>query len=320
MPPRTPPTTARSSTVRAGMLVALASAATFGSSGAAAKSLIQAGWSAGGAVLVRLAGAALVLSIAATLVHGRRWPLHAGSVRTLVIYGTVAMAGTQLAYFNAVARLDVGVALLLEFLAPVLLLAWSSLRTRSLPARTTLAGAALSLVGLTLVLDVGGATSLDPIGVGWGLVAAACLSGFFVLSKRAADELPVLVLAAGGTAVGAALLLVTGIVGIVPLRFAVLDTELAGRSVAWFVPVLWLILVATVVAYLTGIAAIARLGTRVASFVGLTEVLFAVLIAWLVLAELPGPGQLVGGACIVAGIMVIEHRERDRREVPHVAT
>jgi drug/metabolite transporter (DMT)-like permease len=303
---------ARPAAVRGGLLFALVSAATFGSSGATAKGLIVTGWSAGGAVLVRLSGAAIILGITATIVHRGRWPMRAGSMRTLFIYGLVAMAGTQLAYFNAVARLDVGVALLLEFLAPVLLLTWSSLRARSLPARMTLAGAALSLVGLALVLDIGGTGSLDPIGVMWGLVAAGCLSGFFVLSKRGADELPVLVMAAGGTAVGALVLLLSGLVGVVPLAFSMLDTELAGRSVPWFVPVLWLIVVATVVAYLTGIAAITRLGTRVSSFVGLAEVLFAVLIAWLLLAELPGPGQLVGGACIVAGIMVIEQRERGR--------
>ncbi len=306
----------RPAALRGGLLLALVSAATFGSSGATAKGLIVTGWSAGGAVLVRLSGAAIVLGIAATIVHRGRWPVRAGSMRTLLIYGIVAMAGTQLAYFNAVARLDVGVALLLEFLAPVLLLAWSSLRARSLPAGATLAGAALSLVGLALVLDVGGTSSLDPIGVAWGLVAAACLSGFFVLSKRGTDELPVLVMAAGGTAVGAVVLGIGGLLGIVPLAFSTLDTELAGRSVPWFVPVLWLILVATVVAYLTGIAAIARLGTRVSSFVGLAEVLFAVLIAWLLLAELPGPGQSIGGACIVAGIMIIEQQERGR-EVDH---
>jgi drug/metabolite transporter (DMT)-like permease len=303
---------ARPAALRGGLLFALVSAATFGSSGATAKGLIVTGWSAGGAVLVRLTGAAIVLVITAAIVHRGRSPLRAGSMRTLVIYGVVAMAGTQLAYFNAVARLDVGVALLLEFLAPVLLLTWSSLRARSLPARATLAGATLSLIGLALVLDVGGATALDPIGVAWGLVAAACLSGFFVLSERGADELPVLVMAAGGTAVGALVVLLSGLVGVVPLTFSTADTELAGLSVPWFVPVLWLILVATVAAYLTGIAAITRLGTRVSSFVGLAEVLFAVLIAWLLLAELPGPGQLVGGACFVAGIMVIEHKERGR--------
>jgi drug/metabolite transporter (DMT)-like permease len=309
----------RPGSLRIGLLFALVSAATFGSSGATAKGLIVAGWSPGGAVLVRLSGAALVLTVAATIVHRGRWPLGPGSMRTLAMYGVVAIAGTQLAYFNAVARLEVGVALLLEFLAPVLLLAWSSLRSRSLPARATLAGAALSLVGLALVLDVAGTSDLDPIGIAWGLVAAACLSAFFVLSKRGADELPVLVMAAGGTAVGAAVLLVSGFIGVVPLTFSTLDAELSGRSVAWFLPVLWLVLVATVVAYLTGISAVARLGTRVSSFVGLTEVLFAVLVAWLLLAELPGPSQLVGGVCIIVGIVVIEHRERSKEVDPVIS-
>jgi drug/metabolite transporter (DMT)-like permease len=295
---------------RTGLLFALASAATFGSSGVTAKGLIVTGWSPGGAVLVRLSGAALVLTLAATIVYRGRWPLVPGSMRTLVMYGFVAMAGTQLAYFNAVARLDVGVALLIQFHAPVLLLAWSSLRRRRLPAAATLAGATLSLVGLALVLDVTGTTTLDPVGVAWGLVAAGCLSAFFVLSKRGADELPVLIIAAGGTAVGAVVLLVSGLVGLVPLAFSSSDAELAGLSLPWSVLVLWLVLVATVTAYLTGIAAVARLGTRVSSFVGLSKVLFAVLLAWLLLAEVPRPGQLVGGICIIVGIIVIEQRER----------
>jgi drug/metabolite transporter (DMT)-like permease len=51
------------------------------------------------------------------------------------------------------------------------------------------------------------------------------------------------------------------------------------------------------------------LGAKVASFVALTEVLFAVLFAWLVLAELPMPVQLVGGALIVAGVIAVRTDE-----------
>jgi drug/metabolite transporter (DMT)-like permease len=54
-----------------------------------------------------------------------------------------------------------------------------------------------------------------------------------------------------------------------------------------------------------GIGAARRLGAKVASFVGLTEVLFAVLFAWLVLAELPSPVQLLGGLFIVAGVAMV---------------
>lgn len=301
-----------SAPMRSGLALALLSAASFGSSGVGAKALITSGWTAGGAVLVRLGGAAIVLVIATTVIHRGRWPLRPGSVRVLLVYGVVAMAGTQFAFFNAVRTLDVGVALLLEFLAPVLLLFWTALRTRALPAVPTLAGAGVAIAGLVLVIDPRGAGPLDPVGVLWALAAAAGLSAFFVLSSRDRSGLPALVMAAGGTSVGAVAIGAAGLVGLIDVTMGTAPTLLAGREVAWWIPSLWLVMVATVVAYLSGIGAITRLGTRVASFVGLTEVLFAVLIAWLVLAELPGRLQAIGGTLIVIGIIIV--RQRDRTE------
>jgi drug/metabolite transporter (DMT)-like permease len=302
-----------------GVAIALASAAAFGSSGVGAKALIEAGWSPGGAVLARLGGGALVLLAVGTVVYRGRWPLGPGALGTLVRYGVVAMAGTQFAYFNAVRTLDVGVALLIEFLAPVILLGWTAVRTRTLPPAVTLVGAAVALTGLVLVIDPRGTGPLDPVGVGWALLAALGLSGFFALSARDRSGLPALVMAAGGTTVGALLIALAGAVGLVPVRATTAPTVLAGATVAWWVPTLWLVLIATVTAYLTGIAAITRLGTRVASFVGLTEVLAAVLIAWLVLAELPGATQLAGGALILTGIVLVQRGDRPVRTAAVVA-
>jgi drug/metabolite transporter (DMT)-like permease len=302
-------TTSTGSSVRSGLALALLSAATFGSSGVGAKALIASGWTAGGAVLVRLGGAAIVLVIATTIVHRGRWPLGPGSIRVLLVYGVVAMAGTQFAYFNAVRTLDVGVALLLEFLAPVLILIWSAARTRALPAPPTLLGAAVAIAGLVLVIDPRGAGPLDPVGVLWALAAAGGLSAFFVLSSRDTSGLPALVMAAGGTTVGAVLIGAAGLAGIIPVTMGSAPALLAGREIASWVPALWLVLVATVIAYLSGIGAISRLGTRVASFVGLTEVVFAVLVAWIVLAELPGRMQAIGGMLIVTGIIIVQQRD-----------
>lgn len=290
--------------------MALLSAATFGSAGPMAKSLLEIGWTAGAAVMVRLSGAAVVLCIAAAVTLRGGWRPSASSLRTLVIYGFVAMAGAQLAFFNAVRTLDVGVAILLEFLAPVLLLAWSSVRSRTLPGVPTLFGAALTLVGLAFVLELAGASTVDPVGVAWGLMAAFCLGVFFVLSERQDADLPPLVMAAGGTAVGATVIGVAGLVGLVPISFVAGDAVLAGASVSWVVPAAWLVLVSTVVAYLSGIGAVVRLGTRSASFIALTEVLLAVVAAWVLLAELPGPSQLAGGVCIVVGIVIIRRNDR----------
>ena len=299
-------TVQRPGSLASGLGLALLSATAFGSSGVGAKALIEAGWTPGGAVLARLAGGALILLVVGSVVYRGRWPLGPGSLRVLVIYGAVAMAGTQFFYFNAVRTLDVGVALLIEFLAPVLLLAWTAMRTRTLPARLTLLGAAVALAGLVLVIDPRGAGPLDPAGVAWALGAAVGLSAFFVLSSRDSSGLPALVMAAGGTLVGAVIIGLAGLVGLIPVRMTTERTLLAGAEVAWWVPTLWLVLVATVVAYLTGIGAITRLGSRVASFVGLTEVLAAVLIAWIVLSELPGTPQLIGGVLILGGIILVQ--------------
>jgi drug/metabolite transporter (DMT)-like permease len=90
-----------------------------------------------------------------------------------------------------------------------------------------------------------------------------------------------------------------------PLRATFGEVELAGHRMSWLVPVVGLSLIAAAFSYLTGIAAARILGARLSSFVGLTEVMFAVLIAWLVLGELPTAVQALGGVLIIAGVALV---------------
>lgn len=289
--------------------LALVSAAAFAVSGPFAKSLLDAGWSPSAAVLVRVGGAAAVL-LPLVVRAWRRQRVSAANARIVLVYGLTAVAGTQFAYFSAVQTLTVGVALLLEYLAPVMLVGLAWARTRRAPRPGTLVGTVLSMVGLVLVLDLGGDVTVDPVGVLWGLAAATCLSVYFVLSARVDESLPLVVLAGGGLAVGTVAIGVLGLVGIVPMHASAGQVDLLGATVSWLVPAAVLALVSTVAAYLTGIVATARLGSRVASFVGLTEVLFAVLAAWWLLGELPVPIQLLGGLGIVGGVALV-HRDAD---------
>ncbi|MCQ2000079.1 EamA family transporter [Arthrobacter zhaoxinii] len=289
----------------AGILVALASSAVFGLSGSFAKSLLETGWSSTGAVAVRMLGAALVLAVpAAVALHGR-WSQVRENWRTIVLFGFVGVAGCQFFYFNAVERLSVGVALLLEFLAPVLMVLWIWLATRRRPGVRTILGTVAAVAGLVLVLDLAGSTRIDPVGVLWGLAAAVCLASYFFVTAKQNDSLPPLVLATGGMLVGGATMAALGLTGILPLAFSTADVDLGGWQTAWWVPLTGLVLLSTVLAYVTGIIAARSLGSRVASFVSLTEVLFAVLWAWLLLSELPRPIQLVGGCLIIAGVVLV---------------
>ncbi len=289
----------------AGLGLALVSAAAFGTSGTFAASLLEAGWTPGAAVTVRVVLGALVLAVPALLLlRGRVGELRRGS-RSVTVYGLAAVAGCQLAYFNAVQTLSVAVALLLEYSAVLLVVLWLWLRHAQRPRRLTVAGGAVAVAGLVLVLDVLGDSDLDPVGVLWGLGAALGLAFYFVLSAQSEDALPPLVVAWGGLSVGGAALLGAGAVGVLPMSAPRVDVTLLDTQVSWLVPVLGLSLLAAAVAYVTGILGARLLGAKVASFVGLTEVLFAVAIAFLLLGQALAPLQLLGGLLVLGGIALV---------------
>jgi drug/metabolite transporter (DMT)-like permease len=289
-----------------GLALAVLSAATFGTSGTFASALIGAGWSPGTAVLTRIAVAALILTGPALVRLRGQWAaLRCGAGR-VAAYGLLAVAAPQLCYFNAVARIPVGVALLLEYLGVVLVVGWLWLRHGQRPRRLTIAGGAVAICGLAMVLNLSGPAGIDPVGVIWALLAAVGLATFFVLSAGTEEEpLPPLVMAWAGMCVGAAALAVAAWTGALPMAARLGDVRVLGHQVNWLVPVAGLSLVAAVVSYLAGIGAARRLGAKLASFIGMSEVLFAILFAWLLLGQLPTGVQFLGGAFILAGVAMV---------------
>jgi len=303
---------------RLGLTFAIGSALSFGMSGPLAKALMDAGWSPTGAVTARMIVGALAMAVFATIVRPG-WIREAVTHRKMVIaYGIFPIAGAQLCYYNAVAHLSVGVALLLEYTAPVLVVGWLWATTRRRPTHLTLAGVALAVAGIMLVLNVFPGAHINAAGVVWGLAAAVCAASYFMLSDKVAGagdddaNLNPITLAAGGLIVGAATTGALGVTGIMPLQFTTNDTVVAGLTMSPIVPVVALGVITTAIAYTLGIMGISRLRPRFASLVGLSEVLFAVLAAWLLLDQAITVTQAVGGAVVLAGLSLA--RQGDRSE------
>ena len=304
---------------RLGLLFATGSAFTFGMSGPLAKSLMVAGWSPTAAVAARLAGGALVLVIAATLVKPDWLQEARAHARTVVAYGLIPVAGAQLCYYNAVAHLSIGVALLLEYTSPVLVIAWVWATTRRRPRGLTLAGVALAIVGVTLVLDVVSGARVDAVGVAWGLGAAVCAVCYFMMSDAVTADgsgLHAITLAAGGLVVATVAVAALGMSGVMPMQFTANDAVVAGVALPWMVPVLLLGVISTAIAYTLGISGVARLRPSFASLVGLAEVLFAVLAAWLMLGEKMTGVQVVGGVVVLLGLALARQGDRSAEVAP----
>ncbi len=308
---------------RLGLLFAISSALAFGSSGPFAKALMESGWSPTAAVTARLAGGALMMAAFACAVRPGWIREVLDHTRTVVAYGVIPIAGAQLCYYNAVAHLSVGVALLLEYTAPILVVGWVWATTRHRPSAMTFGGVALAIVGIILVLNVLSGAHINLTGVSWGLAAAVCAACYFLMSNQVStdgDGLNPISLAAGGLIIGTAGVSLLGVTGVMPMTFTTNAVTIAGHTTAWMVPVIALGLIPTALAYTLGIVGIARLKPRFASLVGLSEVLFAVLIAWLMLGEAISVSQAIGGAVVLVGLAVARQGDRGEQADPDAAS
>lgn len=293
-----------------GLALAVVSAVAFGTAGAVARGLLDTGWSPGATVLVRVAvGALVVLPFGLHALRGR-WSLVRRNAGLVVLYGVLAVAVAQFCYFSAVQHMQVAPALLVEYTAPVVVVGWLWLRRGERPSALTLGGAAVAAAGLVLVLDLFSGADVSTTGILWALGAMVGLAGYFIISADEGNGLPPMALAAGGLVVGALILGLLGLVGLLPMRASTADATYAGFSTAWWVPLVVLGLVSAAAAYATGIAASRRLGSRLASFVALLEVLAAVGFSWWLLAELPRAVQLAGGLLILVGVVGVRLGER----------
>jgi drug/metabolite transporter (DMT)-like permease len=307
---------ARGSRLASGLGFAILSATSFGASGALASELLDAGWSAGAIVLVRAGIAALVVLPFGLAALRGRWALLSRNATVIVVYGAFAVAGAQFCYFSAVQHMQVGPALLIEYTAPAAVVVWLWLRHGQRPGAVTLVGAGLAALGLVLVLDLLSGADLSIAGVLWALAAMLGAATYFVISADEDNGLPPMVLAASALVVGTAVLGGLGLVGLLPMRASRDAVTYAGVEVDWWVPLILLGVVTAAVAYTSGIAGIRRLGSRLASFVALLEVVAGVLFAWLLLDELPRAIQLVGGLLILAGVVFVKLGERSTAEMP----
>ncbi len=295
------------STVTSGLVYGILASVCFGTSGALVKPLMEAGWSPAAAVTVRAGVAGLLLVPFAIAALRGRWRVVWRARWRILGMALIGVAGTQLVYFAAIQRIPVSSGLLIEYTAPLLLVAWVAVATRRLPRLVVLIGAALALGGLVLIIGpVGGGDVLGYVFA--GLAAVGCAL-YYVIAARPAEGLPAAAFASISLLLGSLALLVVGVVGLVPFETALTDVAAFGGVAPWWAPLLALA-ITTALGYALSMTASQRLGSRLMSFVGMLEVVFASVFAWVLLGEALGPFQLLGGVLILVGIACVRAEKR----------
>lgn len=304
---------------RAGAWLTVASGLAFASSGSFAKSVLGADWSPGAVLAIRLTAAAAVLLLLAAWRDPAGLRASVRHTRAIIAFGVIAIAGVQATFFLSLEYLQVGVSLMIQFLAPIAVIGWNWLVRGQRPGAATLLGAALAIGGAALVINVFGAGGLSLPGLGWAGLSMVCNAALFLLSERTTAQVRPVVLLGTGLTVAAATSWLLAAVQVLPVHIGAGTVTLADHRIPAFLSLALLVLISTVIAYLCGVAGAARIGSTLMSLILLSEVMFAVALSWLLLGETVTPIQLAGSVVVLGGIMLAQ-RGRGADLDPHGLT
>ncbi|MEU6717738.1 EamA family transporter [Nonomuraea sp. NPDC046802] len=292
----------------AGLALAFVSSWCFAFSGPMAKYLIAAGLAPIEAVWTRMAGAGLLLLAVLAVVRPQALRIPRSRLPFFGLYAIMAVAGVQALYFVAITRLPVGIALLLEFMAPVMVVAWVRIVRKVRLARAAYVGAVVAVVGLAIVVEAWQGLRLDALGLLLGLAAGACCAGYFLMNDSFGDDVDPLGLIAWGLAGAAVVLIPFARPWNIPWdAFTVSATPSAGGLTLPVVAAyLWMVLIATVAAYILGVNAVRRLSAAVGATVASLEVIGGAIVAWALVGETLGLFQILGGLIVLSGALLAQ--------------
>ncbi|WP_433497913.1 EamA family transporter [Sphaerimonospora sp. CA-214678] len=286
--------------------IAVVSAFSFGFSGPMARFLGEAGLSPLEAVWVRMAGAGLVMLLVLAIIRPRALRIPRDRLPFFAAYAVIAIAAVQTLFFFVITRLPVGVALLFEFTSPVLVVVWVRFVRRVRLAPAAYLGALIAVAGLAVVVEVWQGMRLDTIGVLAALASAACCAGYFLMSDGFGDDVDPLGLICWGMIGSAVVLLPVSRPWGIPWSAFTRTAVVGDHALPAIGAAAWMILVATVTAYITGVTAVRRLSAAVGSTVASLEVIAGALIAWVLLGERLGTAQMAGGLVVLCGAMLAQ--------------
>lgn len=297
-----PMPTSTTASVLAGAMLILVAAALWGTSGLSGKALASVADAhplAIGLYRLAIAGPLLVLIVVAGPGPGalriprRHWPAFAVLALSQALY--------QALYFTAVAAIGVSLATLIALCgAPVLITLLATIVLREPLTGTVLAGVAIAVVGVGLLVGpVGGGEAAAPIsliGLASAGGAALCYAAFALQARTIAPHYPVTVLVAVAFSVGAVMLLPIGVAAGLRIEGPPL---LVGGLLAY------LGLGATALAYTLFFAGVRRVTATLSGVLVLVEPLTAAMLAWLVFEEALGPAGLVGAGLLLIAVGVL---------------
>lgn len=275
---------------------------------------------------LRVTGTCVVLLVVAVLFRRDALRPPRGRLGLLVVvHGLVGVAALQWTYFVAIDRLPVGMALLLEYQAPILVALWAKfVQGEEVRGRIWL-GLALAWGGLAAATGIWKGLVLDGVGVAAAIAAAVCFATYFLIGEHGVGLLdPLRVILWSFLVATIGLNLVHPVTGtdwdVVGARASLLG-RLGGHSAPVWLVLGWIVVVGTLLPFGLTLLALRHLSATTVTMVAMLEPIGVSALGWLWFAESLDAVALTGGLAVVAGIVLAQSARGSRVlvEPPHLA-
>ncbi len=286
-------------------MVALA-ATLFAINGTVSKVILGSGVDAEQLTEVRCAGALLGLVVIALVTRPATLRLRRDELPLIVALGVVGLALVQWSYFFAIHRIAIGIALVIQFVGPILVALWARfVYGEHVRARIWVA-LALALLGLPLIVEIWKTDRPDAAGLAAAGLAALTYAAYILLAERGVRRRDPISLSAWGFLLATAFWSVLSPWWNLPGGRVGQDVSLLGNLASDHLPVwalmAWMIVLGTIIPFALVVAALQRISATRAGITAMLEPVVAVVVAWAWLGESLDPLQLSGGAVTLAGV------------------
>ncbi len=292
-----------------GYFYALLAAFLFGANGSVSKVIIEAGFSAIQLTQMRVLGAAVISGIVLLALDRRSFRLPPRQWPVIIILGVVGVGLLQATYAFAIALLPVGIALLLEYLAVLMVAVVAFFFFKEKVHIRLWAAIALVIVGLIVVAEIW-ASTLNPVGVLWGLAAAVSLATYFLVGERQLKTISPLALSfwtmSVATLFWAPFSRWWTFTSETFTTVTSLGGSLEGLSVPVWLLIVWNVTLGSFAPFLLSLSALKRLSATAAGIVATSEIIFAFITAWMWLQEALSTWQVIGASVVFGGIVIAQ--------------
>jgi drug/metabolite transporter (DMT)-like permease len=293
-----------------GYAMVTAAALLFALNGTVSKVVLSSGISTLELTQVRVTGAFAGFALALVLTRPRALRVRLRELPYLVVFGIAGVALVQWLYFVSIQRLPIGIALLLQYLAPILIALYARTFMHEPVRRRIWLALLLALVGLSFVVEVWSGLALDGLGVAAALSAAVAYAVYVLMAERAVADRDPASLLVYGFLVAAVFWALVRPFWRFPAGRLDEDVSLLGHLSGFSQPV-WLLMLfvvvgGTMITFLLVTAALRHISATRVGIVAMLEPVAASIVAFLWLGESFGAAQLLGGSIVLAGIVLAQ--------------